>query len=184
MRLKKLTPDSPILKAVLIFFVGLPVLKDYYSYSLTFAALKLLAGLKDATVEGIVRKGDAFYITLKFLRGGESYSVIATLTSSVSRCYAFTVPLILSLLASLSFFIKRKKRAYAEALVILLLSHLLYVFFVEATIITEQSMLNGIEPVNITIFSIYQYAWKATEFAAMSIGPFIIAIYVYLRFKK
>lgn len=188
---KKLIPESLVLRAVLIFVFGfvasvilwIPV-KDSYSYMITLVASKFLAGIKDATLEDVAQKGDAFSITLGFLTGSKDFYAVVNLSSSVSRSYAFTVPLTVSLLASLSVFIKRKKRAYAEALLLLFLSHFLYVFFTEAMTLTEQLMLNGIEPVNLALFSLYQYLWKATEFTVMSFAPFLIAAYIFVRFRK
>jgi hypothetical protein len=188
---KKLIPESSVLRAVLIFVFGFVAsvilwipLKDSYSYMITLLASKFLAGIKGATLEDIAQKGDAFSITLGFLTARNYVSAVVNLSSGVSRYYAFTVPLTVSLLAALSLFIKRKKRAYAEALLLLFLSHFLYVFFTEATTLTEQLMLNGMEPVNSMRLSFYQYFWKATEFTAMSFGPFLIAIYVWVRFRR
>lgn len=191
MRGKKLTSEPSILKAALIFFfvfitlviLWIPV-KDSYCYIITLVASKVLAGIKDATLEGVAKKGDAFSITLGFLRGSKAVSATIDLSSSVSRYYAFTVPLTLSLLAALSLFIKRKKRACADAVILLLLSHFLYVFFTEATALTEQFMLNGIEPMNSSRLSFYQYFWKATEFTVMSFAPFLIATYAFVRFRR
>lgn len=188
---KKLIPESLILKAVLIFSLGLVAsgilwiqIKDSYCYVITLVASKFLAGIKDAALDDVTQKGDAFAITFGYLKGSRYASVVVTLSSSVARYYAFTVPLTFSLLASLSLFIKRKKRAYTEALLLLFLSHFLYVFFTEAMTLTEQLMLNGIEPVNLALFSLYQYLWKATEFTVMSFAPFLIAAYIFVRFRK
>jgi len=148
---------------------------------ITLAASKVLAEIKDATLDEVVKKGDAFYVSMGFLRGHRRFVLGVILFSGY---YAFSVPLTLSLLASLSLFIKRKKRACAEALLILLLSHFLYVFFVEAKTLTEQSMINGIEPVSETLLSVYQYLRNATEFTVMSFGPFLIAIYTFVRFRR
>ena len=188
---KKLIPKSLILKAVLIFFLGLIAsvviwvqVKDTYFYMITLVASKLLAWIKDASLEGIAQRGDAFSVTMGFMRGNTYASAVVSLSSSVSRYYTFTVPLTFALLASLSLFIKKRKRAFAEAVLLLFLSHLLYVFFVEGTTLTEQLMLNGIEPVSAGWLSFYQYLWKAMEFTVMSFGPFFIAAYVFVRFKK
>jgi hypothetical protein len=188
---KKLIPESSVLRAVLIFVFGFVAsvilwipLKDSYSYMITLVASKFLAVIKGATLEEVSQNGDAFSITLGFLTASNYVSAVVNLSAGVSRYYAFTVPLTVSLLAALSLFIKRRERAYAEALLLLLLSHFLYVFFTEATTLTEKLMLNGIEPVNSMRLSFYQYFWKVTEFTAMSFGPFLITIYVWIRFRR
>jgi len=188
---KKLIPESLILKAVLIFFLGFIAsvmiwvqVKDTYFYMITLVASKLLAWIKDASLEEIAQRGEAFSVTMGFIKGNTYASVVVSLTSTVSRYYTFTVPLSLALFASLSLFIKRKKRAFAEAVLLLFLSHLLYVFFTEGTALTERLMLNGIEPVNTVRFSLYQYLWKAMEFTVTSFGPFLIAAYIFVRFRK
>jgi hypothetical protein len=191
MPLKKPTTESLVFRAALIFFFGFILLtmlwvrvSDSYCYVITLAASKVLAAIKDAKLEGVVKRGDSFYVSMEFLRGQRRYVLGVTLLSGVSRYYSFTVPLTLSLLASLSLFIKKRKRAWAETLLILLTSHVLFVLFVEGTTLTEQAMINGIDPVNATLLSVYQYLWKATEFTVMSFGPFLIALYVFVRFRK
>jgi len=189
--LKKLIPESPILKAILVFSLGLVAsgilwiqVKDSYCYMITLAASKLLAGVKDAQVDEILQMGDAFSITFRNLKGSGYAFFVIDLSSTVSRYYAFTVPFMLSLLASLFIFTKRRMRAFAEAFSLLFLSHLLYVFFTEAMTMTEQFMLRGIEPMNLRLFSFYQYLWKTAEFTVMSFAPFLISAYVFVRFKR
>src|SRR5512136_2595668 len=106
---KKPAAKSPILKAVLLFlcvFIVSVILwiqvKDSYSYVITIAASKSLAWVKDVTLEGVTKKGDAFSVFLHVSKGGKEVSAVVTLSSSVSRYYSFTVPLTLSMLAGLS----------------------------------------------------------------------------------
>jgi hypothetical protein len=190
-RPKEPPAKAPILKAALIFVFGFILsgilwsqVSNSYCHVITVAASKTVAWMKDATLEQVVRKGDGFSVAMSFQRAQRRYLLGVTLLSGVSRYYAFTIPLTISLVAALSLFIRRKKRAFAEALLILLASHFLYVLFVESTMLTEQAMLNRIEPVSEGWLSFYQYLWKALEFTVMSFGPFLIALYTYVRFRR
>ncbi len=189
MQNRKLPSNPSVLKAVFIFLFAILTsviiwvqIKDFYNYTITLAASKVLAVVKDATLASVESKGDLSYISLGFFRGKQYHSF--SLVNDASRYYAFNVPLTVSLLASLSLFVKRRMKAYTQALFILLLSHFMFVFFMEAVTVTEQSMLKGIEAVNVVELSVYQYLWKAMEFIVMSFGPFLIALYVLIRFRK
>jgi hypothetical protein len=188
MQIKKLSIKYPVLKAGLVFIASFIVsiilwvqVKNYYCYTITLVASKVLASLKGATLGEITNKGDIFYAEFNFLKG-RRYATIGV--TSGPNIYFFTVPLTLSLLVSLTPFITKKKRAYAEAFIILVLVHCLYVFSVEGTELTDQSMQYGIEPANTTELGTYQYLWKATEFTVMAIGPFLITTYVFVRFRR
>jgi len=186
---KKPLAEHPVFKAVLLFFIALIVsvilwlkVKDHYCYMITFAASKVFAMIEGFALEEFEVRGDAFYLSLNFIKGSKKVSLVSLLSSNISRYYVFNVPLTLSLLVSLSWFIKKRKRAFTEALAMLLLSHFIYVFCAEAAIIKEQTMLSGIEPVNTSRLSVYQYLWKVTEFIVMAFGPFLIAAYVFVRY--
>ena len=90
----------------------------------------------------------------------------------MSRYYTFTVPLTFALFASLSLFIGRKMSAFAEAVLLLFLSHLLYVFFVEGTILTDQLMLNGIEPESAGWLSFYAILMEGNGIHGYEFRPF------------
>jgi hypothetical protein len=185
---KKLPIKSPVLKAGLIFLAMFIVsvilwvqVKNSYCHAVTVVASKVLAEVKGATLGEVINKGDVFYVALSILKGREYHIIWVTNSSNL---YVFTIPLTLSLLVSLTPFITKKKRAYAEAFIILVLVHSFYVFSVEATELTEQSMRYGIEPVNATELAIYQYLWKASEFTVIAFAPFLIATYVFVRFRR
>jgi hypothetical protein len=189
MQIKKLSIKSPVLKAVVIFIVVFTVaviiwgqVKEYYCYAVTVVASKALAEVEDATLEKVTNNGNVYYISLRLVRGGKDYTLSEI--STQSNMYLFTVPLTLAFLISLTPFIKNKKRAYTEAFIILFLSHSLYVFFDELSVVTKQFMDSGIESVNITKLFIYQYLWIATQFTAQVFGPFLISVYVFARFRK
>ena len=188
---KKLIPKSLILQAVLIFLfvfiasvlLWIPI-RNSYCYVITVVASKFLAAVKNAAWEDVVRTGNSISVTMGFYKGNKYVSAAIPLSDSFSRTYDFAVPLTSALFASLIPFIKRKKRAFAEAFLLLFFSHFLYIFFTEATALTARLMLNGIEPATSPWLSFYQYSWSIMKYTAMSFGPFLITIYVFIRFRK
>lgn len=178
-----------ILKAILIFFlayVPLVILwiqvKGPYEYLITFAASKAVAGVKDAKLEDVMTEGKSVKTSFSYLgKGKKGKSILAPVKVSLNTS---NVPLTLSLLASLSLFIRRRTRAYAEALLMLLFLHLLYVFFFGMLQLTYVFMTAGIEETSQLRISLYQFLWGLTDYASMSFAPFLILIYVFVRFRK
>lgn len=186
--LRQLITESRILKAVLIFFLSyifLSILwvqlKDIYGYGITFVASKFVAGVKDARLEELVKGEDVINATFSARKAGKLISV--NVPVKVSPYFA-NVPLTISMLVSLSLYIKRRKRAYAEALLILLLFHLLHVFFFGTLELTKTFMGKGVEAVSLMLLSFYQFFWGLMEYASMSFAPFLIVIYIFVRFRK
>jgi hypothetical protein len=186
--LKQIITESQALKAVIAFFVTYIILsvlwiqvRDIYGYGITFVASKFVAEVKDARLEELIKEKNV--ITASFSSIKRTKYVYAPVMLSV---YSTTsnVPLILSLLVSLFPFIKRKKRAYAEALLILLLFHLLYVFFSEMLQLTKIFMTAGLEEKSLIRLSNYYFLWGVMENASMSFAPFLIVIYIFMRFRR
>jgi hypothetical protein len=168
----------------LVAYIALSILWIYlrgiYGYGITFVASKFVAGLKNARLEDIIIGGNNIIATFSHLRQPNSY-VDVPVSLSV---YTTNVPLILSLLISMFTFIHRRKRAYAEALLILLMFHLLYVFFYEMVQLTNTFMIRGIEETSLIRLSNYHFLWGLAEHAAMSFAPFLIVVYIFVRFRK
>jgi hypothetical protein len=129
--LKQLIAESRILKAVLIFFLAYVVIlilwiqvKNVYRYGITLIASKFVAEVKDAKLEEVIKEGDIINASFSSLKGGRYISVGGKVSIA---SFAFNVPLTLSLLVSLSLFIRRIKRAFTEAFILLLLFDLLFV---------------------------------------------------------
>ncbi len=187
--LKKFIPESLVLRAILIFFlayVPLVILwiqvKGPYEYLITFVASKGVAGVKDAKLENIMSEGNGVRTWFKYRgEGKRGRAIVAQSKVSINTS---NVPLTLSLLASLSLFLTRRARACAEALLMLLFLHLLYVFSFEMLQLTTVFMTAGIEEVGQIRISLYQFLSGLTDYASMSFAPFLILIYVFMRFRR
>lgn len=187
-RLPQLTTKSRILKSVLIFSLAYLILlilwlqvKESYGYGVTLVASKFAAEVKDAQLEEVTKERNLIKASFRSSKGEKDLSIV---TSVKIDAYASNLPLTLSILASLSLFIKRRKRAYAEALLLLLLFHLLYVFLYETLRLTNTFMANGIEKGSFIRLSLYHFLWGVTEYASMSFAPFLLVTYIFVRFRR
>ena len=176
------------LKVVLIFIgaylIFLPLwinIKDYYGYAITYSVSNMVMPIKDVVLESITRKGGKIEVAFcRHIYRGEMITHISIKTS----VYTFNVPLTCAILAAFYIYIKRKKRAYLEAVLILLFIHILYVFSLEAKGLTEMFMYTGLEPMNKVKLAFYQFFWSFTNLMVIRFGPFFIGIYVFLRFRE
>ena len=98
--------------------------------------------------------------------------------------YTFNVPLTFSIMASLHLFIIRRRRAYAEAALLIVLVHFLCVFSLGAESLTEIFMGRGIESFSRIKLFIYQFVYGFTDNMLIRCEPFLIGFYTYIRFRK
>jgi hypothetical protein len=98
--------------------------------------------------------------------------------------YTFNAPLTLAIMATLYPFIKRKKRAYGEALLILLIVHILYVFSLEAKDLTGVLIGRDLETASKLHIAAYQFLWGFTDNMVIRFEPFLIGFYIFVRFRK
>ena len=167
--------------AYLIFLILWINVEDYYGYAITYSVSNMVMPIKDVMFESITRKGDKIEVVFcRYTYRGEIIAPILIKTSF----YTFNVPLTCAILAAFHLFIKRKKRAYLEALLILLFVHALYVFSLEAKSLTEWFMSRGIDPMNKVKLAFYQFLWSFTDNMVIRFEPFLIGIYVFLRFRE
>ena len=167
--------------AYLIFLILWITVKDYYGYAITYSVSNMVMPIKGVVLESVTRKGDK--IEVAFCRHIYRAEIIAPLSIKTS-IYTFNVPLTCAILATFHLFIKKKKRAYLEAFLILLFIHALYVFSLESKKLTEIFMDAGIEPLNNVKLALYQFLWSFTDNMVIRFEPFLIGIYVFLRFRK
>jgi hypothetical protein len=186
--LKQIITESRILKAVIVFLVSYIILsvvwlqiKDVYGYGIAFVASKFIAELKDARIEEITKGSNLITSTFSSIKSGNPILIDVQVQTFA---FAFNVPMIISMLASLYPFLKRRKRAYAEALLILLLIHILYVFSLGMVQLTNTFMIRGIEAESVLRLFIYEFLWAVTSCASVSFAPFLIVIYTFVRFRK
>jgi len=186
--LKQIIAESRILKAVIVFFVSYIVLsvvwlqiQHVYASGIVFVASKFIAELKDARIVEITKQSNLIISTFSYVNRGK---LVLVDVQHKMLGFAFTVPMIISILASLYPFLKRRKRAYAEALILLLLFHFLYVFFRGMFQLTNIFMIRGIEAESVFRLALYEFLSAVTSYAAISFAPFLIVIYIFVRFRK
>ena len=156
-------------------------IKDIYGYVITATASRLVAELKGVVVEKIRQEKDTIYIS--FCRSMRKEDLVVELAFKTSS-YTFNVPLTFSIMASLCLFITRRRRAYTEAALLLVVVHFIYVFSLGAEQLTEIFMGKGIETISRLKFFIYQFLWGFTDNMLIRAEPFLIGFYMYSRFRK
>ena len=131
---------SIVFKTVLVFLSAYLVslflwiqIKDTYGYFVTATASRLAAGVKNVRVEKIRQEKGVVYAS--FCRTMRREDLVVDLAFRTSS-YTFNVPLTVSIMASLCLFISRRRRAFAEAALLLVLVHFLYVFSLGAEQLT------------------------------------------------
>ncbi len=137
--------------------------------------------VKNVRVEKIRQEKDIVYAS--FCRTMRKEDLVVDLAFRTSS-YTFNVPLTVSIMASLCLFITRRRRAYAEAALLLVIVHFIYVFSLGAEQLTEIFMSRGIETVSRLKFFMYQFLWGFTDNMLIRAEPFLIGFYMYIRFKK
>jgi hypothetical protein len=185
--LKALINKSAIFRIILIFIAAYIValllwilVRDQYCYTLAFVTSKIVAGLKGAKVEEVTFEGGLVKATFSPLEGRKTLLIKVPIQTN----YTFNAPLTAAIMACLYMFIRRRTRAYGEALLILLGVHFLYVFSLEMKQITEAFMKAGIEKMNKPEAYTYQFLWIFTRSMIIRFEPFLIGFYMYMRFAK
>ena len=155
-------------------------LKDSYGTAITVTASKLLTLVKNVDYEENTISGDTVEATFTPLARREMLIDIPVRTSS----YTFNAPLTFSFMAALFLFISRRRRAYAEAVLILIGVHLLYVFSLELKTLTEVLIQNGIGKESAPQLFFGQFLWSFTDNMVIRFEPFLIGFYMFLRFGR
>ena len=154
-------------KTVLVFLVSYLLflmlwiqIKDTYARGVTFTASKLAAGIKNVKLEEITEERGVIQATFSPLRLGSDMLVDITMKTS---SYTFNAPLTFGIMTAMYQFISNRKRAYGEALLILLSVHLLYVFSYEAKTLTDVLIERGLEKTSMPRIFFYQLLWGFTD---------------------
>ncbi len=184
--------QRPLLKkrvfgAVAIFLVSYVVflflwiqIKDSYGTAVTVTASKLLTLVKNVSFEEKTISGDTVEATFVPSDRREMLIDIPVRTSS----YTFNAPLTFSFMTALYLFIRRRRRAYAEAILILLAVHLLYVFSLELKTLTEILIQRGIAKESAPQLVLSQFLWSFTDNMVIRFEPFLIGFYMFTRFGR
>ncbi|MGC2063736.1 MAG: exosortase H-associated membrane protein [Thermodesulfovibrionales bacterium] len=177
-----------VLRVVVVFIVSYLIflafwiaVKDYYGSGVTFMASKVAAGVKDLKFEEITREPDVIQAT--FSPRGRGSKILIDIPVKTSS-YTFNAPLTLAIMTALYPFIRKRKQAYAQALLILLAVHILYVFSLEAKEATDVLVDKGLEKAGTVSGVLYQFLWSFTDNMVIRFEPFLIGLYMYVRFRQ
>ncbi len=161
----------------LIFLLLWLQAKEHYNYAVTVTASKITAGIKNIDLDRLIQEKDT--IKIIFDLGTKKIGIAVK-----SSPYIYNAPLTFAILAALYLFIKRKKRAYAEGILMLLFVHIFYITTFEVKLLTEIFAAKGFEAENHLKLFIYQFVWLFTENMVIRFEPFLLGFYLFVRFKK
>lgn len=185
--IKQLQHKGRILKTILIFIVSYLIflvlwiqVEGYYVYAVTYIASGLVTNIKDVKFEEMGVSKDIIQSTFSPLR--HKSDILIDIPVKVSS-YTFNSPLTFAIMASLYPFIRRRKRAYAEAVLIIFAVHLLYVSSLELKDLSEIFMDRGIEAMSKQCMFGYQFMWGFVDNMVIRFEPFLIGFYLYMRFR-
>ncbi len=164
-----------------LFLISWFQVKDYYGMATVALASNIVTGIKDVKYEYKIRKGDVIEVIFKPLRHRENILIGIPVKTSF---YTFNVPLTLSIMVILYPILRKKLRAYGEALMLLFSAHLLYVFSLEANELTNAFIMRGYEFENMRSLIFYQFLWGFTDNMVIRFEPYLIGIYLFLRYSK
>ena len=169
---------------LLVYFCGLLIwiqIKNYYGYAITLTASEIVSGIKEVKFDEIKMEKDLIQATFTPVTGRNDTLIDLRVPTSN---YTFNVPLTLGVMAGLYIFLRRRKRAYVEALLVLLSVHMLYVFSFEIKELSEILMNRGFETVSTPKIALYQFLWGFTDNMVIRFEPFLIGLYMFLRFRR
>ncbi|MGA2468394.1 MAG: exosortase H-associated membrane protein [Thermodesulfobacteriota bacterium] len=187
--LKKQTSKRIVLKTIVIFLGSYLIflilwiqVKDYYGYTVTFITSELMPLIKDVHFEEMREEKGMIQATFSrpVMRQVDLLIDIPIKTSS----YTFNVPLTFGIMAALFPFIRKRWKAYGEALFILFGVHLLYVFSLEANSLTTVFVERGLDAASKPRLLAYQFLWEFTNNMVIRFEPFLIGFYIFIRFRK
>jgi hypothetical protein len=181
--LKKLAART-VLVFLGVYFMALLVwlpVKGGYGYLTTAIASRFAAGLTDSKVEEISSAKGVVQVTFAPL--DRRSDMLVDIPVSISS-YTFNTPLTVGILAALYPFIARRARAYSEALAMLFLVHLLFVFSFEAKELTEVFIRQGLVVQSMPRVAAYQFLWGFVDNMVIRFEPFLIGFYVFLQFGR
>jgi hypothetical protein len=179
---------NQILKTVLIFIISYFVflilwiqVKDYYGYGMTLTASKIIAGLKDLEIDAVDQNDERVQVTFTPYKINRDILIDIPVRTNT---YTFNSPLTLAIMSSLFLFIRKRLRAYGEALLLLLIVHLLFITTFEMKELTTVLMNMKLQTVSQSRIFIYQFLWSFTDNMVIRFEPFLIGFYLFMRFRR
>lgn len=174
---------------VAVFVLSYPLLlalwiqaKPFYGLAVTEVGARLAAAAMGVRVEQ-VRLAEQFTsvtFACPILLQGAIQEMLIDLKLAAST-YSFNVPLTVALVLALLAPLGWDLRALAEALVIVIIVHLLYVSSFCALQIFRQLVTSGIKAPSNTIQFALEFLWNFTDNMIIRFEPFLVAVYLWLR---
>lgn len=157
-------------------------MKDYYGYTVTFIASELMPLIKQVHFEEL--REEKGLIQATFSRPVKPQGDLLIDVPIKTSSYTFNVPLTFGIMSALFPFIRKRWKAYGEALLILFGVHLIYVFSLEANSLTNILVERGLETASKPRLLAYQFLWEFTNNMVIRFEPFLIGFYIFIRFRK
>jgi hypothetical protein len=177
-----------ILKTAFIFLISYFVflilwiqVKDSYGYGMTMIASKITASVKELEIDAVDQNEERVQVTFSPHKINRDVLIDIPVRTNT---YTFNSPLTLAIMSSLFLFIRRRPRAYAEAIVLLLFVHLLFIMAFELKELTNVLMNMKLEAISNIRKFLYEFLWGFTDNMVIRFEPFLIGFYLFARFRK
>ncbi len=174
---------SVILKSALIFVVAYLIslglwlgVKGYYGMAITTIASHAAALVKNVKIVDIVREKDI--VAVGFIPKKYGVTILKTTIKVPISNYTFNAPLTFAIMAAFYPFLKRR-RVYAEALLIMVVVHLLFVFSYEAQGLTSELEKQGYHKSSGAVHIFWEFLWGFINNMVVRFEPFLIGAYLY-----
>lgn len=174
---------SVILKSTLIFIVAYLIslglwlgIKGYYGMAVTTIASHAAALVKNVKIVDIVREKDI--VAVGFIPKKYGVTILKTTIKVPISNYTFNAPLTFAIMAAFYPFLKRR-RVYAEALLIMVVVHLLFVFSYEAHGLTSELEKQGYQKSSGAVHIFWEFLWGFINNMVVRFEPFLIGAYLY-----
>lgn len=177
-----------ILKTALIFIISYFIflilwiqVKDYYGFGMTMTASKIIASVKDLEIEAVDQNAERVQVTFSPYKINRDILIDIPVRTNT---YTFNTPLTLAIMTSLLLFIRKRTRAYTEAISLLLFVHLLFIMTFELKELTNVLVTMKLETFSNIRKFIYEFLWGFTDNMVIRFEPFLIGFYLFVRFRQ
>lgn len=175
--------NPALLKAALIFVVSYLIflavwlgIKGYYGMAITSIASYAITIIKNVDIVEFVKNKDI--ITVGFIPQKYGVTILKTGIDIPISNYTFNVPLTFAIMAAFYPFLKRKW-IYLEAVLILVVVHLLFVFSLEGQKLTAALETQGYEKSGTATHIFWEFLWGFVNNMVVRFEPFLIGAYLY-----
>jgi hypothetical protein len=158
------------------------LVKDYYGYAITLSASKMVQLLKNVKLHELNLQKDAVHTAFIRSDGSEAEKPIRIRISTMP--YTYNSPFTFGVMASLYLFLRRRRRAYSEAVLLLICSHFILVLSIEARVLTEDLSAIESDGVHRIIRFMCKYFSIFMTQMVSRFEPFLLGSYLFIRFRK